>query len=79
MITYLLQSVDKLSGKDTAMLHLARMPATAPMLGCLMLPARLLRHRHAACRSALMLAALFRRRTLLQQFVVSGPFCHTEF
>jgi hypothetical protein len=39
-----------------------------------MLPATLFRHRHAACRSALVLAALFRRRTPLQQFVVSGPF-----
>jgi hypothetical protein len=31
MITYLLQSVDKLSGKGTATLYLAGMPATASM------------------------------------------------
>ena len=61
--TYLLQSVDMLMGNGTETPHLPGMVATVPMFTDLTVLARLLRHRHAACRSALVRAALFRLRT----------------
>ena len=61
--TYLLQSVDMLMGNGTETPHLPGMVATVPMFTDLTVLARLLRHRHAACRSELVRAALFRLRT----------------
>ena len=61
--TYLLQSVDMLMGNGTETPHLPGMVATVPMFTDLTVLARLLRHRHAACRSALVRAALLRLRT----------------
>uniref|UniRef100_A0A0A9CZ05 Uncharacterized protein n=1 Tax=Arundo donax TaxID=35708 RepID=A0A0A9CZ05_ARUDO len=62
-----------LMGNGTETPHLPGMPETVPMLILLMLLARLLRHRHAACRSELVRAALFRLRTPLQHPGVSVP------
>jgi len=61
--TYLLQSVDMLMGNGTETPHLPGMVATVPMFTDLTVLARFLRHRHAACRSALVRAALLRLRT----------------
>jgi hypothetical protein len=55
-----------LMGNGTETPHLPGMVATVPMFTDLTVLARLLRHRHAACRSALVRAALFRLRTPLQ-------------
>jgi hypothetical protein len=55
-----------LMGKGTETPHLPGMVATVPMLTLLTLLARLLRHRHAACRSELLRACPFRLRTPLQ-------------
>jgi len=52
-----------LMGNGTETPHLPGMVATVPMFTDLTVLARLLRHRHAACRSALVRAALFRLRT----------------
>jgi len=52
-----------LMGNGTETPHLPGMVATVPMFTDLTVLARLLRHRHAACRSALVRAALLRLRT----------------
>ena len=58
-------------GKPTLTPHLPGMPAAAPRLRDLMVPARVLRHRQAAWRSAVVRAALFSPLTPLQHHCVS--------
>jgi hypothetical protein len=73
MTTYLSQSVNGLIGMGTETPHLSGRPEMAPKSRQLMVLARLLMHRHAARRSALVLASLLSERTPLQRPGVSLP------